>query len=338
MIFKKTKKTYFSLSVLFLLGFCPFNSSADNKNENLKFQEESYISCLGRIIPEGEIYYLTARQGQIVEKIFVNPGDVVKKGEILVTLSDYNEITASIKIEMANLSIAKGNLEKVKKGANKELIESNRATVEKLKLNNDYAKIALDRSQKLYEQNIISKEKLQNAELAYFAAEADFLSAVANLKNIEKVPEIDISLAESKVQLAEAQYEKAKTALQSAMIISPINGKILDVLSHPGENSKPNGILAVGNMDSFFVEAQVYVSDIKYVKVGAKVIITSDFFSDTLYGEVTKIFTVLGYKSVFDPNPVSFSDDRVIKTLIKLSSKEIPAKYINTEVTVKIAK
>ena len=91
-----------------------------------------------------------------VEKIMVDEGDYVKKGQILFQLNA-NDIRAQVRSAEAQVKVA----------------ESQVAT----------AKINLDKTKPLVEKNIVSSFQLESVETALQSAEAQLAQAKANLAN-----------------------------------------------------------------------------------------------------------------------------------------------------------
>jgi HlyD family secretion protein len=85
------------------------------------------------------------------------------------------------------------------------------------------------------------------------------------------------------------------------------------------------------------IEAEVYVSDISRVRVGAPVRATGDGFTGSLSGAVQEIGMQVDRSSVFNPDPASFSDKRVVKVRIKLDAGERVRGLVNHQVYVTIS-
>lgn len=89
----------------------------------------------------------------VVEKVTVNPGDRIKKGQLLLRM-DQRETAA--KLLQANAQIAKAEI---------GLADAQRE---------------LDRTQELFDRGLIAEEEMKDAELTFSAAEAEQQAAKAN--------------------------------------------------------------------------------------------------------------------------------------------------------------
>lgn len=90
----------------------------------------------------------------VVEKVTVNPGDLIKKGQLLLRM-DQRETAA--KLSQAEAQLAKADI---------GLAD---------------AKRELERTQELFDRGLIAEEEMKDAELTFSAAEAEHQAAKANL-------------------------------------------------------------------------------------------------------------------------------------------------------------
>jgi len=112
----------------------------------------------GSVEPRKEIEIKPQVSG-IVEELFIEPGTMVRKGDILARVN--------IIPDMVNLNAAESR-------------------VNRSKINFDDAKINYDRQTSLFEKDVISKEEFQKAQLAYNSSLEEVKSAENNLELIRK--------------------------------------------------------------------------------------------------------------------------------------------------------
>lgn len=99
---------------------------------------------------------IRSRIAGYIEKIYVDEGAQVKKGQVLFRLND-NDLQATVRSAEAQVKVAEADL--------------------------NTAKIDLEKTQPLVEKNIISKFDLASVEAAQHAKEAQLAQAQANLQN-----------------------------------------------------------------------------------------------------------------------------------------------------------
>ena len=86
------------------------------------------------------------------------------------------------------------------------------------------------------------------------------------------------------------------------------------------------------------VEAEVYVSDVGRVAVGAPALVRGDGFSGELSGRVAEIVGQVGSNALYPSDPYSFADRRVVKVRIRLDEAARLCELSNTQVNVKIGR
>jgi RND family efflux transporter MFP subunit len=151
----------------------------------------------------------------VVEKIFVQRGDAIKRNQALVSLESH--------VEKATVELARLRAER------SQAIEARTARVE-------FTRRLLERNQELYDQNLISEQVVDEAE-------TDALLAELELGEI----------LEEKV-IAELELERARQALAVRTIRSPFGGIVIDVLVAPGESIENKPLLEVASIDPLNVE------------------------------------------------------------------------------------
>lgn len=116
---------------------------------------------------DGKLVYIASEYNSLLKKIYVKSGDKVDVNQKLFILEDSPE-------DM-NLDSAKANLEQARQQVNKNIAYLT------------YAQVNLERKQKLYQKNMISKDDLEIADSTYQQALADkkTLEALLNTRETE---------------------------------------------------------------------------------------------------------------------------------------------------------
>lgn len=103
-----------------------------------------------------------------------------------------------------------------------------------------------------------------------------------------------LNAAGGELDEVEAQLSKAKEKYRRLVVVSPINGRVLDLgPSAPGDVVAPNGFIASivpSNADggpSLVAEIRIAPSDIGYVKPGGSVTVDVSAFDAETFGEIT---------------------------------------------------
>ena len=165
----------------------------------------------------------------------------------------------------------------------------------------------------------------KDAETLYQQAK----EAQANLFKVSEVRNVDVLKSSSELNLALAEFNQAKTDLETSLVKSPIDGQILKIYARPGEKvTDADGIADIGRTQQMMVVAEVYESDIRNIKPGQPALIKSEngSFPDELEGQVRVIGLKIGKKDVLGTDPSADIDARVVEVKILLrpeSSKKV---------------
>lgn len=243
--------------------------SCNNNEKNKEYQTtpvkkrtiSSSVIATGIVKPQtGAEVKVGSRISGIVKELNVNVGDIVKKGDLLARLEE-TELRAEYNQSLANLE--------------------NTKTVLK------YAKIEMERQQKLLEKNFTSRQNYDNSVREY-------------------------ELALTGMKQAEANLDYAKVQLDYTNIIAPTNGVAASISTQEGETvaamfAAPTFVTII-NLDKLEVRAYVDETDIGKISKGQKVEFTVDTYADVkfegvvqaIYPKAEIIDNVVNYVSIIE--------------------------------------
>jgi HlyD family secretion protein len=148
----------------------------------------------------------------------------------------------------------------------------------------------------------------------------------------------NIAAAQARLTAAEASLSVARAQLALSEVHAPAAGRVLDILTHPGEAVGPGGLLQMGDTRQIFVDAVVYIDDVTSVHLGQKTLTTGVALPDDgLLGEVVQISPMVAGNTLPNPDPTAFSDQPVVVVKVRLDNPAPVANLINGQVTVKFA-
>ncbi len=218
------------------------------------------ISASGMVQPVTEVKLSPDVGGEIIE-LYIEEGDSVHLGQLLVKLRPDNYISAVQRSE-ASLNTQKANL----KSARANLARAN-ATLERSKLERD-------RSEKLFEQNVVSSSEWELARQTFKVAENDYISAEAS---VEASHYIVIS--------SQAALDDANENLRKTTIFAPISGTVSLLSVEKGERvvgtSQFTGteMLRIADLNDMEVRVDVNENDIIRIQEGDTAIIDVDAYT-----------------------------------------------------------
>jgi len=144
-------------------------------------------------------------------------------------------------------------------------------------------------------------------------------------------------VAQIALEKARLNYKRAVELVNKMIIRSPINGMVLRIYARAGEAvPSTTGIVEIGDVDNMEAVAEVYETDIKYVRKGQSAIFKSPALSKPLIGTVRRIAPSLTRVAIYSSNPMPNTESRIVKVFITLKDNAAAARFINLQGTVLI--
>jgi len=206
----------------------------------------------GRI--ESKLVDAVAKDALRVKEIFVEEGDLVKPGQVLVIL---DTATFDSQLNQAKLQVA---------SAEERVATANFAVVRQKSLL-DNAKLEFERDRKLVEQNAISQREFDTRNTSLQTNTAALEEAQAQLRT-----------AQQEVEVAKANVQTIQTHIDDATLKSPVTGRVLYRLAEPGEMLAAGvKALTLVNLEDVYMEIYLPSEQAAGLKSGADARITVDF-------------------------------------------------------------
>ncbi|MEH1874573.1 HlyD family efflux transporter periplasmic adaptor subunit [Nostoc sp.] len=143
--------------------------------------------------------------------------------------------------------------------------------------------------------------------------------AKANLNQTAEVRPTDIENAQAEIDSAQATADKIRVQLAQAYVVAPKAGRILEINTRAGETVGNEGIVALGQTDQMYAVVEVYQSDIKKVRPGQNVRVSSDSLRHELEGRVDWIGMQVKRQNLINADPSSNIDGRVVEVHVQLN-------------------
>jgi len=301
------------------------------------------VSCLGRIQPEDGVIHVAGpyiwgdSHAPRVESLKVREGDEVRRGQALAIFVGRTNLEASVALAQAQTAKARRRVDQVKAGASQPDVAVQQAEIARLEAEAQHARTELRRYEALRATDDVTVSEVDArrnaAQVAQFAVDA----ASHRLESLQKAPDTDIRLAEADLTAAEANEQRARRDFEASTIYAPTDGRVLRINAREGEAVGLSGLLDIAPTAHMFVLAEVYETDITRVRVGQHATISGDALgTTTLTGVVERIAHNVKDAAVLPGDTVTFSDKRVVETLIRLDSNDPAANLIGGRVIVVI--
>lgn len=279
------------------------------------------VAALGRLEPQGGIHRLglpstpEAVSGSVVTRILVQRGQDVQAGQVLAEAD-------TVPVLKAELAGAKAGLETARREARAAASEADEACVR--------ADVAARQSKR---QSELLARKLTSDDIAdqfRGAAEAGAASCKARRANAT-VAESRIAVAEQDVARWQAEYERA-------FVRAPFAGRVIDLTAKTGETAGAGGVLELADVSQMYAIAEVYETDIRWVKVGQKARVTSDALAKPITGTVTRIRPKVKKLDEIGTDPAARKDARIVEVEVRLDDSKSVAALSLLQVEVEIGR
>jgi len=316
----KNKKTrlWGILGVLLVIGLVTWTvfASAGSANATaepasqatvVSLQMEETVEATGSLEAQ-PFAALKWKTGGVVDAVNVQPGDVVKAGDILVTLQP-SSTSASIVSAQADLVNAQEQLD--------DLLHSNTEFAQVV-INLKEAQEDFDEAQ-AYLEYLQTEDKIPQTETRVYLQQTPagykYQYKVRNFKgpateDMLTEAKNDLALKQAKLEdlqrdydrlkdgpnaqdilAAQARVDAAQATVNMLSIIAPFDGVVLSVEDHAGDVVNANELsVNVADLDHLYVETQVDESDVAKVREGNPAQVTLDALPGvTLTGRVAVV-------------------------------------------------
>jgi len=220
---------------------------------------------------------LAFRQTGRLDKMLVDEGDTVVKGELLAQLDNANFINA-FNIAKANLHLANAQLAKVLSGARSQEIESANQDIKRLQSKLSLARSTLQRQESLKKTGAISQGSLDSARAIFSETTAELAAAKQKFSLLkEGANKEEIEIAEAQIDIAKAQLASAQTTLDETKLYAPDNAIIQTRILEPGSIVSINvPVLSLSVRTPIYIRAYVNESLLGKISLGQRMEIYTD--------------------------------------------------------------
>ncbi len=229
------------------------------------------VNASGKVYPEIEVKISPDISGEITE-LNVQEGDSVKKGQVLARV--YAEIYSSQRDEARSRVIQ-----------SQATVANSQASLDAVKAQVDQAKTNYTRNKDLYDQKVISKAEMEQFEIAYRTAQAQYNAAVQNIRSLQ-----------AGTQSTRTSLEAANKNLSRTTMIAPMDGVISSLSVKKGERVAGNSfnvgteMMRVADLSGMEVRVDVGENDIVKVNIGDAADVEVEAYNNRKFkGVVTQI-------------------------------------------------
>lgn len=249
----------------------------------------------------------------IVEKIFIEEGDMVKKGRPLLQLSN-SQLKIYIMEAKAEVEEAVKNLEELKAGNRPLEIEEAKAAMNEAVALRTIAKNEYERNKRLFNDKVIDKRLLTNSQLEADAAERAYnQKKFAYDLSLEGTRKEEIAKSEASVNVKKSKVALLEDQLKKTTIFAPFAGVIVDKIIEIGEwVSGGQQVFRISQIDPIRITLPVPESVVGEINIGTEVDVQVNAFTD-------RTFTAKVYKII----PEAQKGSRTFPVILVLRNPDI---------------
>lgn len=291
------------------------------------FAELDQISrAPGQIIPAGRTQLIQSAEGGVIDRIYVREGDLVKRGQVLVTL-DSVKLVAAVDEGQSKVASLKGTLARIDAElfdrplnfpkevlAYPDVVENQRMLYTKRRAALSAEIRTLEQVQALMRQELNMTEPLlasgdvSRTELLRIQRSlADVGGQIAN-RRARYVQELQAEYTKVSDDLVTAEQSLAqrKDSLAYSKIVAPTDGIVKNVrLTTVGGVLRPGDevMQIVPTGEQLIIEARVSPTDIAFVRTGQSAGIKFDAYDSSIYGSATGKVTYVSADTLTEQTP-----------------------------------
>lgn len=333
-------------------------------------QQRRTITALGRIAPLAGVIDLSPASVDLLDSLLIQEGDWIAAKQPLARLKSQRANTLQLQLLETKLAEAQVKLAAEIQYADALIEEAKLAKQQALKQQESELRLqqskvdVLEKTVTQQKRDLIRAEQATDAVGAYQReqqralirrTEDELRAAQEAVRRLRSLAQTNEELAAAKLTSAEAskarllaggsleslrkQIEIAREQSSLSTVTSPVAGRVLEILTQPGEAISPaKPLLRLADTSEMAVIAEVYESDIWHLTPGQAVTIHSDAFPilpETnepleLSGKVVAIRPAIKQNQVFSLNPAADVDLRVFEVTISLDGRSVrlPADFV----------
>ncbi|MCO8122476.1 efflux RND transporter periplasmic adaptor subunit [Stieleria sp. TO1_6] len=261
------------------------------------------VHAAGRIEGKTENILIRPQFPGRVNTVDVNRANRVQQGDILFRLED-RRYKAQRDLAAAALSSAQAKRMRLIEGARESEIAAAKHDMTAAETRFQTASHRLERATRLYKQNAISPQGLEDLHGEFETRRALLMAARERLETIKAAPRsADLAAADAAIAAAKAELQMAEIDLERCAVVSPCEAVVIAVEINPGEWASPDmpdAALELANIENLRVVADIDERDALRISTGQQCVVTADATADQSFqGIVTEIEPRMEPKKIY---------------------------------------
>ena len=267
------------------------------------------IGGTGHIEPKGGIVLLNGVPGARVLSISVRAGQMVRRGDLLMTLDDREERASE---QIAELALSQ---------AGKDAAQNLAAELTAVRIDEEHRQRAMSDANAYRSLGPDATSQKQLADYNQAAEEAQLQLGVERKKERQVRADNAVSIASAARRL---DIERQKLALYR--VTAPSDGMILRIDQHVGESLNGGPAIEMGDIRTMYVICQAFQGDLLKLRPGMRATIKNSAFAKSLTGTVENVGRLVDTKA------------QLGDVKIRLDDPAVASRVVGMEVEVQIAR
>ena len=286
---------------------------------------EEIIVVKGKLEPIGDIKEIQLPIGGVIKDIYIENGQNIREGDILITLENDSSIQEvksledQIKLAQKQLSLKKKELDFTINLINEQLL----STKEQLNIEEEI----LNSMKELINEGAISRIEYLTQISKTNSLKSDINTNKIDSNRKQSIINQQIEDYYSKISKLEAEATSAKVNLKYKSVYSPVSGQIFNLKAKsPGFVVKPSEpVMSIVPLKNLEAEVKIPSRKIGFVRLGMPSEINIDSYPANDFGTLKGTVTFIG-SDVLLPEMIDTSKEYYYPALISLTSQQLKLK------------
>lgn len=224
---------------------------------------------------EVEEYRVSGKVPGRILQLCVKEGDMVKAGDRLAVI-EAPEVEAKMTQAQSAVDAASAMEQMARNGARKETIQAAAQLLEQAKAGLEIAEKSYNRVKQLFEEEVVSAQKLDEAEAMYKSAQAQVKAAQSQYDMaVNGSRQEERRAASATVNQARGAVQEVSSYMRETVQVAQMDGEVTDVYPKVGELvGTGTPIMSIAMMDDAWATFNIREDQLKNVKMDSEIIVS----------------------------------------------------------------
>ena len=252
-----------------------------------------------------ETISVSSKIGGRIQKIYVEEGQTVKKGDTLAMMN-IPEVDAKMMQAEGAITAAKGQLDMAHNGATVEQISQIDGQLNSAKAQLEFAQESFNRLQNMYKDSLVSQQQFDEVRMKLNMAKAQVKGLTAKRNEITKgVRSEQVDQAKGQLDRALGAKEEVLSAANEQYLIAPANMSIETISLEEGELLTPGYALFNDyKTNSIYFRFTIPESKIYDYEVGKQLLVVNPYTKEETRAKIVAIKQLAQYADITSTSPL----------------------------------